>query len=134
MTHHTMAYALARLPLGVSFLGHGLVRLPKLVTFAEGMANTFDGSWLPDNLVFTFGLILPVLELLLGILLVIGPWMRQVCMAGVFFMCVLIAGSSILENWEAVAIQLFYGLYFSVLFLFARYSGYSFETKSNTTT
>ncbi|ACY15590.1 hypothetical protein [Haliangium ochraceum] len=47
------AYALARLPIGFSFFGHGLVRLPKIQQFAEGMAKAFENTWLPHVHLFS---------------------------------------------------------------------------------
>ncbi len=118
------AYTLARLPIGFSFLGHGLVRIPKLSTFAEGMAQSFDKTILPYDFVLGFGYILPFVELLLGIVLILGIAMRTSTFAGVILVCILIFGSSLQENWSSVATQMFYGLYFTLLFLFTDYNGY----------
>ncbi len=53
------AYISARLPIAFSFPGHGLVRIPKLTGFAEGMAHSFSESILPYNFVIGFAYILP---------------------------------------------------------------------------
>ncbi|PHN02479.1 DoxX family membrane protein [Flavilitoribacter nigricans] len=128
MDHKTSAYALARLPMGFSFFGHGLVRIPKLATFAQGMADSFQGTLLPEGFVLAFAYILPIIELILGIMLLLGIAMRQSAVAGVFLICILIFGSSLQENWSAVATQLFYGLYFAILYLFAEHNGYALMT------
>ncbi len=125
MQHQKTAYALARLPIGFSFLGHGIVRMPKLGRFAEGMAQSFNETFLPYELVLGFAYVLPLVELLLGIFLILGIAMRKATIAGVFLMCMLIFGSSLMENWTSIAIEMFYGLYFSLLYLFADYNGYA---------
>ncbi|UII20593.1 DoxX family membrane protein [Fulvivirga ligni] len=130
MSNQQSAYALARLPIGFSFLGHGLVRLPKLQAFANGMASSFESTILKYEFVKYFATALPVVELLLGLALLLGVKMKATSTAGIFLICILIFGSSLQENWSAVAIQLFYGLYFAILHLFADYNGYALGLKS----
>lgn len=131
MQHQQTAYLLARLPIGFSFLGHGIVRFPKLTSFAEGIAGAFAETFLPYGLVLGFAYALPFVELLLGIMLILGVAMRGACMVSVALMCALIFGSCLLENWTEIAIQMFYGLYFSILYLFAGYNGYTaFKTQT----
>ncbi|MBD8487167.1 DoxX family membrane protein [Echinicola sp. CAU 1574] len=122
-----MAFTLARLPIGFSFLGHGIVRLPKLTAFAEGMAQAFDMTWLPDFLVRAFASVLPFVELLLGLTILLGLWVRFTSAFGVLLVCLLIFGSSLLENWDGVSIQLFYGLYLTGLYLFHDYNSNIFS-------
>ena len=128
MLHRTSAYALARLPIGLSLFGHGLVRLFKLEAFAGGMADSFSDTLLPYGLVWAFALVLPFVELLLGLLLLLGIAMRVTSAATVGLILVLIFGSCLQENWSAVATQMFYGLYAAVLHLFAEENGYALGT------
>ncbi|MGJ5640562.1 DoxX family membrane protein [Formosa sp. S-31] len=107
---------LVRLPLAISFLGHGLIRLPKLFQFAAGMEAAFEATILPGIVVYVFALILPIMELVLGVLLLSGFKVRQTASVGVLLMCVLILGSVFQENWSAVVIQMFYGLYLTGLY------------------
>lgn len=125
------AYALARLPIGFSFLGHGLVRIPKISKFAQGMAESFNETILPHDFVLAFAYVLPFFELLLGIFLILGITMHKSSFAGIILVCILIFGSSLQENWSAVATQMFYGLYFSILYLFAAYNGYAIIKTQN---
>ena len=122
MRNKHAAYTLARLPIGFSFLGHGFIRIPKLNAFAEGMATSFAETYLPVELVKPFALILPFVELLLGIALIIGFKARENAAVGILLICVLIFGCSFQENWAAIGIQLFYGLYLAILFLFSEYN------------
>ena len=77
MNKSQITYLLARLPIGFSFLGHGLVRIPKLPVFAEGMTSSFAETILPNFMVLGFGYALPILELILGIFLLAGIQMRK---------------------------------------------------------
>ena len=132
MQKENLAYLLARLPIGFSFLGHGFIRIPKLSSFAGGMAESFSSSILPNGFVLGFAYILPFVELLLGILLISGIAMRKTTIAGTCLICILIFGSSIQENWSAISIQMFYGLYLSILYLFAEHNGYSITNNQKT--
>ncbi|WP_236564852.1 DoxX family membrane protein [Flavobacterium sp. MK4S-17] len=67
-----LPYLLLRLLLGISFFGHGLVRLPKLNMFSGWMVKTFENSMLPQALVLPFSYMLPFAELITGALLLIG--------------------------------------------------------------
>lgn len=104
-----------RLPIAMSFLGHGLVRLPKIQAFAAGMAEQFAATPLPDNLVLGFGYLLVCAEFLIGIWLLVGRGLSYALMAGLATMTVLIFGSSLIENWSAVSVQLIHSIYLAAL-------------------
>lgn len=111
------AYFLLRISMGVNMLGHGLARIPKLHTFAEGMTKNFEKSWLPEPLIMIFGTVLPFAEFLIGLLLVIGFKTKWALIAGAALIVVLLFGSSTIENWEAMGIQMIYALFFYVLMI-----------------
>jgi thiosulfate dehydrogenase [quinone] large subunit len=127
MQKYSWAYLMGRLPIAMSMLGHGLVRLPKLDKFTEGMVTEFSKTALPVWLVTAFGYSLPFLELITGILLVLGLWTRVALNLGLLVMLILIFGSTMVEQWQNVAMQLFYGVYFAVLYLFVSYNHYSVD-------
>ncbi|GAB3811589.1 hypothetical protein GCM10028895_01860 [Pontibacter rugosus] len=109
-------------------VGHAVVRLPKLEAFSQSMAANFKDTWLPTILVEPFAYFLPYLELNIGLLLLFGLFTRVATLAGVLLMVVLIFGSSLLENWNGVAIQTFYGGYFALLLTFEhKYNRYSID-------
>lgn len=122
MKKEKVAYTLARLPIGLSFLGHGLVRLPKLNQFVNGMQKGFEVTYLPTEIVKPFAFALPFLELLLGLAILIGFKMKNTTILGVVMVCILIFGSSFQENWSVIAIQMFYGIYLVALYLFSNYN------------
>ncbi|WP_219921403.1 DoxX family membrane protein [Rufibacter sp. XAAS-G3-1] len=88
MKNAPFAYLLAHLPLALSFFGHGLVRLPKLDKFSQWVVGEFQGSMLPSALVQPFSYVLPLLELLIGLLLLIGLFTRSALIAGALVMLV----------------------------------------------
>lgn len=105
-----LPYLLLRLLLGMSFFGHGLVRLPKLEKFNGRMVQSFEKSMLPPALVTPFSYVLPFAELITGILLLIGLFTRSSLVAAVVIMLMLIFGSSMIEEWSAVPSQLIHGV------------------------
>jgi thiosulfate dehydrogenase [quinone] large subunit len=60
-------------------------------------------------------IIIPPVELLIGVLLILGLWTRFALVLGSLEMCALIAGTSLLMQWEIVAIQLAYAFFFFIL-------------------
>lgn len=129
MKRYTWAYLMARLPLGMSLFGHGLVRLPKLDQFSLGLTTEFNRTFLPLWLLQPFSYVLPFLELLTGILLLLGLFTRFALFLGGLVMVLLIFGSTLIEEWNNVAVQLFYGLYFAALLLFVDHNGVSLDAR-----
>jgi len=115
---NSTAYVLLRLAIGTSMFGHGLVRLPKLESFSHWMVGSFEKSMLPAALVTPFSYLLPILEFTIGILLIIGLFTRSALIAGSLVMIILIFGSSMIENWDAVPSQLIHVSFFALLLHF----------------
>jgi thiosulfate dehydrogenase [quinone] large subunit len=110
------SHALLRLSLGTSMLVHGLVRIgPQFWTFVEQTTKQFAPTPIPQSLVRISAMLIPPVELLIGVLLILGLWTRFALVLGGLEMCALIAGSSLLTQWEIVAIQLGYAFFFSIL-------------------
>jgi thiosulfate dehydrogenase [quinone] large subunit len=120
---------MARLPIAMSLFGHGLIRLPKLDMFSLGMVTQFSGTFLPRWLLQPFSYALPFLELLTGVLLLLGLFTRFALFLGAAVMVVLIFGSTIVEEWQNVAIQMFYGIYFAGLLVFIDHNGISLDAR-----
>lgn len=127
MKEINITYLLARLPIGMSMLGHGLVRLPKLAAFSEWMTGSFSKSVLPEFMVLPFSYLLPVLELITGLLLLSGLFTRFAVLLGSAIMLMLIFGSCIIEQWENVFIQVLYGAYFAVLYRYLNFNKISVD-------
>jgi len=100
-----------KLPIAVSLLGHGLVRLPKLPAFTDWLVTTMEKSVIPEFLIVPFGYVLPIAEFLIGLSLLIGFQVKYSLFAGLALMSVLIFGSSSIENWSAIESQLLHSFY-----------------------
>ncbi len=109
------AYLITRSAIGASMLGHGLVRLPKIQTFSNWMTGTFKASILPQVLVIPFSYALPFAEFGIGVCLITGLFFRQALITGAIVMTLLIFGSCLVENWDAVPSQLIHIAFFAVL-------------------
>lgn len=113
-----LVYLFFRLAMGISMLTHGLVRLPKWKAFASGMTDSFSQSMLPEPLVLATGYAVPLVEFLLGITLILGLFTRYSAIAGSVLMLVLLFGSGMVENWNAMPSQLIHLAYFAALLIY----------------
>lgn len=111
-------HVFVRLPIALSMLGHGLVRLPKLHEFSSWMVETMHPSMLPETFVQAWGYALPPLEAAIGLWLITGWQVRWAIVTCLALLSVLVAGSCAIENWGAVQAQLVHGIYLMVLFWF----------------
>ncbi|AIZ41348.1 DoxX family protein [Cellulophaga baltica] len=131
MKEYRLGYVLARIAIGVSMFGHGLVRLPKLEGFKNFMVQNFENSMVPEFLVTPFAYTLPILEFMVGILLIIGLFTRQALVLGAILMIMLVFGSTMIENWGIIDSQLIHAFIFIGLLLVINYNYWSLDTKVN---
>jgi thiosulfate dehydrogenase (quinone) large subunit len=115
-----------RFVLGVNIAGHGLVRLPKSAAFAQSLAGQFEGV-LPGVLVKPFALALPTLELLLGILILMGFRLNAALFAGALLIGLLTFGMTMREEWEVVGLQLVYALAYAFLLFGAEHARFTLD-------
>lgn len=132
MDHKKVAYFFARITLGVNFCIHGLVRLPKLKGFAEGIMKGFEGTMLPEFMVIPFAYAIPIVELILGIMFLLGFYTNKALAASAILMIVLIAGSAFKEDWGAVSTQMLYALYIFFLIFFQENNSWSLIANKKT--
>lgn len=104
-------YFFLRLPIALSIFGHGLVRLPKLQAFTEGMVKSMEKSAIPESLLTPFGYLIPIAEFLIGLVLLIGYQNKYAIYAGLALMGLLVLGSASVENWSAIEAQLVHSIY-----------------------
>ena len=117
LNNFELAFVLGRLLLGVNFLMHGLVRIPKLPVFRAGIVKEFAAAPLPTELVSLFATVLPFAEAGIGLLLLLGLFTRPALVAAMLVIISLVFGSSLLEKWTVVGDQMVYGLYIITLIL-----------------
>jgi len=121
------AYLLSRMAIGLSFFGHGLVRLPKLTAFSNWMTGQFSKSFLPDFLVLPFSYALPFLEFASGLLILIGLFTRQGLLLAGAVSLALIFGTTMIENWEALPSQLIHVAFLAVLLAYLPLNNYAVD-------
>jgi len=118
--HH--AFVLLRFLTGIDFFGHGFARIftgSHLAGFAQGMVKSMSASPLPLSLTLATGYVVPCIELLIGVLLLLGLFTRFALTLAFFLMFVLMFGVTMKQDWATAGSQLLYGLILFVL-LFAR--------------
>ena len=125
--HKALAYGTFRFALGIVEFMHGLVRLPMLAGFAAGMAKQFQGTILPGWFVYSFGLVLPFLEGLIGLALILGVFTRWSLAAASLLMSVLIFGTSLRSDWAIVSIQMIYVIAFFIALFLLEHNHYSVD-------
>jgi thiosulfate dehydrogenase [quinone] large subunit len=123
-----LAYALLRIVLGVNLMMHGVSRM--LIgpgVFTAKLVAQFAHAPLPGWSVWSFGMVLPAVEALLGLLLLVGLRTRAALVGGSLLIMVLTFGSALVQDWSAASIQLTYALVYSILIFLLRYNGWSVD-------
>lgn len=118
MNHFKTAFFFLRLPVAMSLLGHGLVRLPKLAGFSSWVVTTMEKSVIHPALIVPFSYFLPVAEALLGLALLVGFKIRLTLYASITLISLLILGSCSIENWSAIEAQLLHAFYLMAIYWF----------------
>ncbi len=126
------AYFFLRMPVAMSLFGHGLVRLPKLQEFAEGMVNSMEESFLPEPLMLAFGYAIPFIEVITGFFLIIGLFTSETIYASIALMAILIFGCTTVENFGPITSQLVHSAYLAMLLYFIQFNGLSVDERFRT--
>jgi len=122
-----LGYLVLRFTLGLSILMHGLVRLPHLQAFADGLVKMFGDTPLSAMLVRPFGFGLVFVETAVGLLVLLGLWTQEALLVGSAAMAALIFGSALHSEWDTVAIQLLYAAIYAALLAAREYNAYSLD-------
>ncbi|MGJ8725794.1 MAG: DoxX family membrane protein [Roseibacillus sp.] len=110
-----LAYLLLRIGLGVNLFFHGLVRLPKLSGFVGYMEGQFAESLLPGFLVTPMAYAIPIVEAVVGLMLLLGLKTKFALIGVSLLMMVLITGCCLIENWGPLDSQMMLLLVSSLL-------------------
>lgn len=131
-TNNQLAFVIARITIGINFLIHGVVRIPKLQAFAEGMTKGFEQTYLPEFLVMPFATALPFLELVLGLFLLIGFKMRLTAAVSALLIAVLVFGAAMKEDWPLVGSLTIYTIFFFLLIKNLEHNVFAVDGQSKT--
>ena len=113
-----LGYTTLRLAVGVAMLVHGAERFGHVSQFADGLVKMFATTWLPRPAVLGFAYLTPPVELAIGLMVLPGLFTRLGLLCGGLWMVALIFGSTLIEQYQTVGIQLIYALIFWVLLHF----------------
>ncbi|HWQ36693.1 MAG TPA: DoxX family protein [Blastocatellia bacterium] len=122
-------YLLLRVSLGLIFLFYGLGKLMAGPgAFAEMMGGQFAKTPAPSGLVHLFSLLLPFLEIIVGVLVLLGLF----TLVGLSLMAVLMMGLTIgvilLQQPQTVAQNLLYSLCTFFLIFYSEYNVLALDT------
>jgi thiosulfate dehydrogenase [quinone] large subunit len=125
-TDKRLAYLVLRLALGLNIFIHGAERLfGGYAKFVDETLSQFANTGLPSFSVSMFGYAVPVIETLIGALLVLGLATRYATVVGSLLMIFLIFGMGILQKWEIVGLQMNYVFFYFLLLFFIEWNYFS---------
>jgi len=127
------AYAVFRLVTGVNFFMHGVVRFPKMQGFAEHVVGSFTDTILPSGLVTAYAYAVPVIEVAVGLLLILGLFTQVALIAGGLLMATFVFGMAMLENWQTVGTQMVYAIVFYLLLRDIHLNAFAIDNRLGTT-
>ena len=116
-----VAYLMVRLTMGFHMFAHGGVRLPILSDFASQTVTEFATvrliglPFFPAWLVYPIALSVPVVEFLVGILLILGFKTKLASIAGGVTLLLLMFGTVARMNFGTAHLMWFYVLIFALL-------------------
>lgn len=110
-----IAYVLLRLLIGVNFLNHGLTRIGNIPGFVDSMVKAMETSYFPEPLVRINAFLVPIVELIVGVLIILG-WQTRIALTITSgLMVILMLGVTSVQNWQVAGDQLVYGVILFIL-------------------
>ncbi|MEM6425931.1 MAG: DoxX family protein [Cyanobacteria bacterium P01_D01_bin.128] len=105
-----LAYTFLRVIIGVNYFNHGVTRIGNIPAFMDSMVSAMEGAWMPEVLVRINAALVPPVELIIGVLLILGLFTRGALIACLVLMLILMYGVTIVQNWGAASSQLIYDI------------------------
>jgi thiosulfate dehydrogenase [quinone] large subunit len=124
-----VAYALARIGLGINIAMHGLARIPRFEGFAAHLHDQFADTFLPTWFVQLTASGIVTTETIVGLLIVFGLWLRPALVAGGVLMWVLLFGACLVQNWGVAGSQLVYVAFFAGLLAWRNHDWLSLDAR-----
>ena len=112
-----LAYAIFRLTFGVNIFLRGIARIfvLGLDNFANGMIKQFSATWIGPAIINPFAHTLPVIETVLGLMIILGLGTRYALIVGGLMMTALTFGTMFLGDFQLAWLQLTYAIAFFLL-------------------
>jgi thiosulfate dehydrogenase [quinone] large subunit len=127
---YVLAFFTLRLALGINELMHGVTRIfmgAGLGGFLNFTQNQFKDAPLPVWQVRSFATVVPVCELIIGVLLILGLWTRWSLVLAAVLMWGIIFGTAVRGDWHIVFLQMFYSLLYTLMLMWRRYDDWSVD-------
>jgi thiosulfate dehydrogenase [quinone] large subunit len=123
--------AIGRWALGLFFFYSGLVKIMGGVSgFVNGyLVPLFSKTFLPSILVTSYGYVLPYVELILGILLIVGIFRNAVLFLTGLTLISLTFGQMLLQQHAVVANNFIYIFLTAILLFLSEFDGWAFGMK-----
>jgi len=128
MNNQGLITLLIRFTLGPIFLAYGIHKLGGYSITAKRIGAGFVETWLPMWLVQPVALAIPIWELLVGILLILGLFYRISLIATSIFIAILTFGLAIQGNAEVVGRNLIFVVTLAIAFHNSDDNPYSLDT------
>jgi thiosulfate dehydrogenase [quinone] large subunit len=112
-----LAYAIFRLTFGVNICLRGIARIfiLGLDNFANGMIKQFAMTWIGPGLISPFAHTLPLIEVVIGAMIIVGLGTRYALVIGGLMMTALTFGTMFLGDFNLAWLQLTYAIAFFLL-------------------
>jgi thiosulfate dehydrogenase (quinone) large subunit len=127
---YVLAFFTLRLALGINELMHGVTRIfmgAGLSGFLAFTQNQFKDAPLPVWQVRSFAAVVPICELFIGVLLILGLWTRWTLVLAAVLMLGIIFGTALRGDWQIVFLQMFYSLLYALMLMWRRYDVWSVD-------
>jgi thiosulfate dehydrogenase (quinone) large subunit len=129
---YVLAFFTLRIALGINELMHGVTRIfmgAGLGGFLDFTQNQFKDAPLPVWQVRSFAAVVPVCELAIGVLLILGLWTRWALALAAVLMWGIIFGTAMRGDWQIVFLQMFYSVLYALMLVWRRYDVWSLDAK-----
>lgn len=128
LSNQQLAYLMFRLTMGLNFTMHGLVRVfGEFHQFPIEVVQRLEASFLPANIILPIAYVIPIVQLMIGLLLFFGARTRTAIVLGSLLMMGMMFGMTSAQEWTIVKQELFYALCFFFLLFYLDHNCCSFD-------
>lgn len=110
-----LAYTFLRLVFGINMFVHGLVRIGNIPGFVQSQVGLYKDIAIPAFLVAGPAYLIPIVEFVVGLLLIVGLQTRKALIANFLLMMTLMFGVCLLQKWNIASSQLIYNIILFIL-------------------
>jgi len=124
-----IAYTILRISFGANIMLHGVSRIVMgHAAFLAYLTHYFEkASYVPVSMLSVFATVQPWVELILGLLLMIGLATRFSLIAGALVIMCLVFGTNLAQDWLVSGLQLIYAFLYYYLLVHLDQNRYSID-------